>query len=118
MRTGIHFVGGVARLTAQFTDPFDGHAPIDPDAVHVAWASPEHAGAAGEWEETREYEEEPSGDPPYIVRDAEGEYHLDLDLADTPAGRWEFSWWSTGDGQAAATGSFSTSAILVAPPEE
>jgi hypothetical protein len=41
---------------------------------------------------------------PAVTRDSTGNYHVDVDLTD--AGRWYYTWISTGTGQAAENGEF------------
>lgn len=85
-------VGDMVRLGAAFTDPANGGAPIDPTAVTLVTRDP-----AGEETST-------SYGAGAIIRDSVGTYHADVS-ADL-AGTWQYRWYSTGAGQAAAQGYF------------
>ena len=91
-------VGDVVRLTAAITNADD--AALDPTAVYCAVKDP--AGATT----TNKY-----GVATELVRDSEGNYHLDTNV-DT-AGNWHHAWYSSGSGRAAAEGTFNVRAVHV-----
>lgn len=88
-------LGQLVRISASFTDEDD--AAADPGKVFCEIKTP--AGVTTSYEYDSDVE---------VVKDATGEYHLDLDCA--AVGFWRWRWYSTGLIQAADEGRFRVSA--------
>jgi hypothetical protein len=82
----------MVRVTNVFTN--DG-APYDPTNIWLEVRKPDGT--------TTTYQFGGGGSP--IVKDSTGNYHADLDTTDLP-GYWDYKWYSTGTGPAAAQGTF------------
>jgi hypothetical protein len=82
--------GDLVRIDGLFTNLAG--APQDPSTVSLKVTKPSGTTT------TEAY------NPGNIVKDATGTYHLDVNANE--AGRWFYSWISTGTGQAAENGEF------------
>lgn len=85
-------LGSLIRVSGNFTD--EAGAPTDPTTVRCAVLGP---GASAPTVRT-------FGQDSAIVRDAAGQYHLDVD--GSAVGEWHYRWYSSGTGQAAAESYF------------
>lgn len=86
MAINTYDVGDLVRVSGEFKA--SGGALSDPTVVYVKYKDP-----SGN-ETTKQY-----GVDAAVVKDATGQYHLDIDVDE--AGTWYYRWYSTGTGQAA-----------------
>lgn len=85
--------GASIKVSAAFTNPDAGDAPIDPTAVFVSYTDP--SGNETIWTYGVDAE---------LVRTGTGTYEAVIDGDE--AGFWHYRWYSTGTGQAAGQGIF------------
>lgn len=84
--------GDLVRVTGKFRDPTT-DAPLDPTTVRFKFTKP--SGPITTYV---------LGTDPQLVKDATGDYHVDVDADEV--GVWNWRWESTGTGQAAEEGYF------------
>jgi hypothetical protein len=89
--TNIYDIGDLVRLSGAFTD-LTGE-PQDPDVVSISVREPDGTITAYVY-----------NTDPEVVKDSDGNYHLDINTA--THGDWHYRWYSTGQGQAAGEGHF------------
>lgn len=85
---GYYDVGDRVRLSGEFTDE-DGDYH-DPTAVYCAYTDPSGNETVLQF-----------GVDVAVVKDAVGQYHVDIDVDE--AGRWPYRWYATGTGASAGT---------------
>jgi hypothetical protein len=85
---GYYDVGDRVRLSGEFTDE-DGNLH-DPTAVYVTYTDPNGT------ETVLQY-----GVDVEVIRNAEGQYHVDIDVDEV--GRWPYEWYATGTGRSRGT---------------
>lgn len=88
-------LGELVRVSAAFTNLVG--AAADPAAVRFKYKDPEGAATSLVY-----------GVDAALVRDSEGNFHVDID-ANQP-GTWKWKFYATGTGQTADTGSFTVEA--------